>query len=114
MVINSIISYGYLDLMETFFKANDLDVKCSLREVKEEGYATRNLLTFEYEDGSATALAITFMSVRHLGFENMLIDYLNKLGYSSSIVSVGRTVVKRSMKELDDAWEVRRRELGFR
>lgn len=114
MIIESIISHGFQDLMETFFKANDLEVKCILREVYQEGYATKHLLTFEYEDNSPTALSITFMSMRHLGFENMLIDYLIRLGYSPSIITMGRTVIRRDMKALDDAWEKRRSELGFR
>jgi hypothetical protein len=110
MVINSIISYGFLDLIETFFRANNLDVKCSLR-----AEVSKNLITMEYEDNSETALSITYMSFRHLGFENMLIDYLIRLGYSPSMISIGRTVVKRDMKKLDEDWEKYRREqLGFR
>lgn len=109
MIIDSIISYGYLGLLETFFKANDLIVNCSLRE---EG--SKNLITFTFEDNSETALAITFMSVRHLGFENMLVDYLIRCDVPRNLISIGKIVVKRDMKELDKAWEERRRELGFR
>lgn len=109
MVINSIISYGFVDLIETFFKANNLEVECTVRQ---EG--SKNLIIFEYEDDSETALAITFMSVRHLGFENMLVDYIVRCGYSLSMISIGRTIVRRDMKALDRAWEEKRKELGFR
>lgn len=109
MVIKSIISWGFVDLMETFFKANNLDVRCEIRSG--EG---SNKITFEYDDNSDTDLAISYMSIKHLGFENMLCDYLVRLGYPPGLISIGRTVIKRDMKELDKAWEERRRELGFR
>ena len=68
----------------------------------------------EYEDNSDTALSITFMSVRHLGFENMLVDYLIRLGYTADQIPRGRTVIKRDMKKLEEDWQKRRTELGFR
>jgi hypothetical protein len=111
MIINSIISIGYLDLLETFFRANNLQVTCSLLDDKTNNL---KLITLEYEDNSETALAITFMSIRHLGFENMLVDYLIKCGAPRNLISVGRTAVKRDMKKLDEEWAEKRRELGFR
>lgn len=87
MIIESIISYGFLDLMEIFFKANSLNVKCMPREQE-----LTTLITFEYNDDSDTALAITVMSLKHLGFENMLIDYLLRCGYSSDVISIIKIV----------------------
>ena len=110
MIFETIISYGYIDLIETFFKANDLIVKCSKRQGPHSA-----LLTLEYDDDSDTATAITFMSYRHLGFENMLVDYLIRLGYPSGMISIGRSVVKRDMKKLDEEWEeYKKQQLGFR
>ncbi|HEY6438080.1 MAG TPA: hypothetical protein VIY47_15930 [Ignavibacteriaceae bacterium] len=109
MIIESEISYGYLDLMKTFFTANNLTVDCLLRF-----YDNKKLITFKYEDDSDTAYQITFMSVRHLGFENMLVDYLNRCGYPPSLISIGRAIEKRDMKKLDQDWEEHRRKLGFR
>lgn len=109
MIIQTIISYGYLDLIETFFKANNLEIKCHLRKE-----SSRNLINCEYEDNSETALSLTFMSYRHLGFENMLVDYLIRCGVPRNLISLGRTVVKRDMKKLDEEWEEHRKKLGFR
>lgn len=72
-------------------------------------------LTLEFEENSDTAMSITLMSVRHLGFENMLCDYLRRCGIPYELIPVGNSYVNRDMKKLDDDWEVYRREtLGFR
>ena len=107
--IETNISWGFLNLIETFFEANNLDVKC-----KDSGVSERKI-TLEYEEDSDTALSITFMSVRHLGFENMLYDYLKKCGIPTKLISVGNSYPNRDMKKLDEEWEKYRREqLGFR
>lgn len=103
------ISWGFVDLIEIFFKANDLAVSCSILQGD-----ISNLITLEYENDSDTALQITYMSMKHLGFENMLCDYLKRCGYPANLISVGRTIVKRDMKKLDEDWEEKRKELGFR
>lgn len=112
MKIDSIISYGYRDLMEIFFVANELDIKCINRYVEDSPLGQ---ITFEYENDSDTAYRVTFMSMKHLGFENMLVDYLLKLGYPKQRISDGRTIVKRDLEQLDKDWQIYRKEhLGFR
>lgn len=108
MIVDSKISYGHIALIETFFKANELEVRC----IKKTG-GVYDHITFEYEDDSETCMSITFLSMKHLGFENMLVDYLQRCGVPLVLVSMGRSGVKRDMKALDEAWEVRRKELGF-
>ena len=96
------ISLRYLDLITIFFKANGLtdlgfvlttaDVKYDLpinivtnmpgggdRQYKST--QTRKVMLCSYdEDNEEQANKIMFMSLKHLGFNNMLHDYLNKCG----------------------------------
>jgi len=109
--VNTQISDGYIELIKIFFNANELDV--AIEEYKH----TETDLTFlrlSYEENSDTAYQITFMSVRHLGFENMLCDYLIRCGISPGRINLGRQEVKRDMNELDEQWQKYRRQLGFR
>ncbi len=110
MIVNSIISWGYVDLLETFFKANNLEVKCTERGNKG---VTTTLVTLEYEDNSDTAYSITLMSIRHLGFENMLCDYLRRCGVSLNMISIGRTAIRRDMRQLDKDWEEYKKHIGI-
>ena len=109
--INTQISDGYLELIKTFFKANELDVT-----IKEYMHKEHDLtyLQLSYEDNSDTAYQITFMSVRHLGLENMLCDYLIRCGIAPTRINLGKQAVKRDMAELDKQWEEHRKQLGFR
>ena len=115
MIIKTNISYGYKDLLNIFFKANNLQVTCVECE-RDVNYGEWHKLTgLKYEENSETELNITFMSMKHLGFENMLCDYLIKCGISPSLISVGQSAGKsRDMKKLDEEWENRRKELGLR
>jgi hypothetical protein len=108
MIVQTNISWGFLNLIETFFKANNLDVKCTGRGV------SQMKLTLEYEDDSDTAMSITYMSFRHLGFENMLVDYLKRCGVPIELITVGNSYPNRDMKKLDAEWEEHRKKLGFR
>ena len=102
------ISWGYVDLLEIFFKANSLDITC---EIRSQG--TRNLTTLYYEADSDTAYSITFLSSKHLGFENMLCDYLIKCGIAAHTISVGRTALKRDMNKLEKDWQEHKQKLGI-
>ena len=110
MIIHTKISYGYFELLETFFRANNLIVTCS--EGEPDAY-NRTLTILEYEDDSDTAISITFMSVRHLGFENMLCDYLIRCGIMPSRIAIGKMEIKRDMEELDRKWEEHRKLIGL-
>jgi hypothetical protein len=105
--VRTAISGGYRELIKTFFDANGLDVKIL------ESDNMHNHLMLIYEDGSDTAYQITFMSVKHLGFENMLCDYLIRCGVNAERISLGRVEAKRDMKELDEMWEKHRRNIGL-
>lgn len=109
MIIETHISHGYVRLLEIFFKANNLAVKC-----EERVSGVFDQINLVYEDDSDTAITLTFMGMKHLGVENMLCDYLIRCGVSKDEIAVGRELIKRDMKKLDEAWEKHRYELGFR
>src|ERR1035437_4305109 len=104
MIVNTNISYGYHTLIETFFNANDLDVK--IQDMTAYPYGK---IILEYDENSETAYGITFMSIRHLGFENMLCDYLIRCGIMPSMIPIGSVTIKRDMKALDRQWEEHRK-----
>ena len=110
MVVYTNISYGYGSLLEIFFKANDLEVAIEDRT----GYEYPGHAILHYEDDSDTAYGITFLSIRHLGFENMLCDYLMRCGIPAQLIPIGSVGVKRDMKELDRQWEEHRKLIGLR
>lgn len=109
MIVNTQISYGYASLIEIFFKANELDVTIEDRRAYPNGK-----VILHYEDNSDTATTITFMSIKHLGFENMLCDYLIKCGISPSLIPISQVAVKRDMKQLDKDWDEHRKRIGLR
>lgn len=110
MIIKSHISYGFVGLLRTFFTANNLTVVC---EERVTGQADQ--INFIYEDDSETAIALTFMGMRHLGIENMLCDYLIKCGMDRTQLAYGRPAIRRDMQKLDEEWDKYKREqLGFR
>jgi hypothetical protein len=100
MIVNTQISYGYKDLIDVFFKANELNV-----DIEDMTAYPYGKVILHYEDDSETACSITFMSIKHLGFENMLCDYLIKCGISPSLIPIGKLAIKRDMNELDKEWE---------
>lgn len=109
MIVNTQISYGYVSLIETFFKANELDV--TVQDMSAYPYGK---IVLHYEDDSDTACTITFMSIKHLGFENMLCDYLIKCGITPSLIPIGKEAIVRDMKQVDKDWENYKKErLGF-
>ncbi|HEY6435346.1 MAG TPA: hypothetical protein VIY47_02035, partial [Ignavibacteriaceae bacterium] len=110
MELQTNISWGYVSLLDIFFKANELDISCKMRK---DG-PTKEMVNLIYEEGSDTESAMTFLGIKHLGFKNMLDDYLIKCGIDPGFISHGRLAVKRDMKKLDQEWEEHRRQLGFR
>ena len=103
MEVKTHISYGYVQLLDTFFKANDLIVSCV--EIGRNEGGGHGHTTIIYEDGSPTAEKITFMSFIHVGFENMLCDYLIRCGIYSKLITVGSYTGGRDMAELDSDCE---------
>lgn len=99
------ISYGYKDLIEIFATANNLKIQC---------IPNGQHMNIIYENDSDTAMAITMLSCRHLGFENMLVDYLLRCGCDIRLISIGKSTVDRDMNMLDDDWIKHRTQLGFR
>ena len=104
MKIKTTISEGYLDLLKTFAKANELDLTFN---------SNGQHVEIEYNDDSDTASKIMYMSIVHCGFLNMIYDYLKKCGVDMSVVSYGKIPPKRDMRELEKQWEERRKTIGL-
>lgn len=104
------ISWGYLELIKTFGKANSLVLHFEHRFEEEP---TRQLIDILYEDDSDTAITITFMSMKHLGFENMLCDYLKRCGIEHFMIPVGNFVVRKSPEQMEKDWQEHRKKIGL-
>jgi len=105
------ISWGYLSLIEIFAKANSLVLKFEPRYTVEP---VRELMTILYEEDSDTDITITFMSIRHLGFENMLCDYLIKCNIDPQMIPIGRIVMRKSAEQMEKDWQEHRKQIGLR
>lgn len=104
------ISYGFLDLIKEFAKANNLELDFEPLG----GVPGLEKIKILYDSESETARNITFLSFRHLGFENMLCDYLTRCNVIPEMIPIGKVGMKRDMKKLDEEWVEHRRKLGFR
>lgn len=109
MILETKISWGYADLIKTFFEANELVVTCEERT----GHNI-DQINLHIEDDSDTAMSLTLMGYRHLGIENMLCDYLIRCGIPAGKISIGRTEIKRDMAELEKQWDEHRKTIGLR
>lgn len=93
------ISYRHYDLIRIFFEANELldlgftldivDIESPLSySVDGREYIITNVkkvLSYSYDAENVDAAGkIMHMSIKHLGFTNMLHDYLNRCGYTVS------------------------------
>jgi hypothetical protein len=105
MIVETNISYGYVSLLNTFFEANELNVVCEESD--------KQTTTLKFDDNSDTALKITLMSCRHMGFENMLCDYLINCGVPAPSIPIGKAAVKRDMAELERKWQEHRKTLSY-
>lgn len=101
-IVKTRISVGFIEYIEAFAKANSLELIC-----RHNGQH----IDIEYEDNSETAVSISFMSIKHLGFENMLFDYLIRCGLDPSYIPIGKIQPKRDLKKLDEDWEKYRKEI---
>jgi hypothetical protein len=107
-IVETNISWGFLNLIEIFLQANNLVVTCKPCGISEKK------ITLEYEENSETAMNITFMSIKHLGLENMLCDYLKRCGIPYELIPVGNSYPNRDMNKVEKEWLEHRKKLGFR
>lgn len=108
--IKTQISFGYIELIKTFAEANNLDLTLE----PYGGIPGLEKIKISYDPVSETAYSITFLSAKHLGFENMLNDYLIRCGIHPVLISEGRVHVKRDLEKLEQEWMEYRKKLGFR
>lgn len=102
MRIDTMVSWGYLELIETFFSANNL---CATFEKDYTHSKIFPRITIVCDDESESACTLTLMSIRHLGVDNMLCDYLMRCNIPASFITEGSMPKRRDMKELDKQWE---------
>lgn len=109
MIVETCISYAHRSLLDTFFEANDLDVKVERRRAHPV-----DKINIIYEDNSETAMSLTFMGIVHLGVENMLCDYLQRCGIRPDLI--GTFVLNRqvSNEEFEKQWQEHKKKIGLR
>lgn len=110
MKIETVISWGYMPLLDIFGKANTLVWKFEKR-VQDE--PSREFITILYDEGSDTEMTLTYLALRHLGIENMLCDYLMKCGIDPQMISIGQFVMRKSPEEIEKGWQEHRRKIGL-
>ena len=104
------ISCGYLPLLEIFANANRLVLKFEERNVINSPCA---LTTILYEEDSDTDMTITFLSYKHLGFENMLVDYLKRCNIDVNMIPIGKAIMKKSSEQMEKEWQEHRKKIGL-
>ena len=110
IVVNTNISSGYVPLLEIFAQANSLVLKFeSYSEPGSLGEYTR----ISYEGESDTSVAITFLSIKHLGFENMLCDYLIRCNIEPVMIPIGKAVMSKSPGQMETEWQEHRKKIGL-
>lgn len=119
MIVKTEISWGYLPLIEIFAQANKLDfVLTPYFEAFEEAGKTivsaREYVQIEYEDGSETDVAVTYLSYKHLGLQNMLHDYLIRCNIDPRMIPIGKAVMKRDPEQLEKEWQAHKKQIGLR
>ena len=124
-VVNTQISWGYLPLLQIFAQANSLLLKFepyyfemesseAIAPGKESKIVVgRQYARITYEDNSDTALSITSLSFKHLGFENMLCDYLIRCNVQPQLIPIGQYVMRKSNEEMEKGWQEHRRKIGL-
>lgn len=125
-VVDTQISWGYQPLIEIFGKANSLVLKLepyyteieestAISPVKDSKLVIgRQYIRISYEEGSDTAIAITCLSIKHLGFENMLCDYLIRCNVEPKLIPIGQYVMRKTPEQMENEWQEHRKKIGLR
>ena len=93
--IDTNISAGYIPLIEEFCRANEL---VTVITQDDHGKAVPKIKV-SFEEDSDTAMQITYMSMIHCGFENMLWDYLQRCGIVAVMIPIGKLAIKSASDE---------------
>lgn len=117
-IVDTQISWGYMPLLEIFAKANSLVLKFEPWYPEEvvEGSSiirSREYTRITYQDNSDTAMSITCMSIKHLGFENMLCDYLIRCNVQPQMIPIGKAVMKKDPEQMEQEWQAHRKKIGL-
>jgi len=117
ITVDTNISWGYLPLLEIFAKANSLVLKFEMyyHEIGDSDgiVIAREHTRISYEDDSDTAMAITCLSIKHLGFENMLCDYLIRCNVEPKMIPIGKYVMRKTPEQMEKDWQEHRKKIGL-
>jgi len=108
--IETQISWGYRALIEIFGRANSLVWKL---ERKSTETPIREYIIILYEEGSDTAVSLSFLTLKHLGVENMLCDYLMKCNIDPIMIPVGQYVMRKDEETMEEEWQQHRKKIGL-
>jgi hypothetical protein len=116
--VDTQISWGYLPLLEIFAKANSLVLKFEPWHSEEEVEGSsiiraREFTRISYEENSDTAISITCLSIKHLGFENMLCDYLIRCNVQPQMIPIGKAVMRKDPEQMEKEWQEHRKKIGL-
>ena len=101
MLIQTTLRAEHIELIKIFFKANELkDVVIGTCD-KTIGGSIHLVITIEYDDESDSAQKISYMSLIHSGFQNMLDSYLICCGVSPFELNPSELKEKVTDRELE-------------
>lgn len=124
-VIKTQISWGYEPLIKIFGKANSLVLKLEpyYAEIEQSEVVAldkeakvivgREYICITYEENSDTSIAITCLSIKHLGFENMLCDYLIRCNVEPKLIPIGKYVMRKTPEQMENDWQEHRKKIGL-
>ena len=110
MEIKTTINVSHIDKLRIFFQANELPgiILSDYRVVVSSDEKVDGLFVERYykaiivsydENDDNTAGSITTLALKHAGVENMLVDYLNRLGTENIMVRTHNSPVIYEEKE---------------
>jgi hypothetical protein len=103
------ISEGYLPLIETFCKANEIDATLDSVKTDKFNYGSIPKITISYEENSDTADTLAFLALKHCSVENMLCHYLMRCGINENAINFGKMPTKSATDEEYEAYKKSRR-----
>lgn len=111
------ISEGYLSLIETFCRANEIDATLGTEMTDKFNHGLVPKITLTYDENSETADTLAFLALRHCGIENMLCHYLMKCGINENAINFGKIPTRsatdaeyeayRKSKRVENSWTLR-------
>lgn len=97
-IIQTELSIKHLELIKIFFEANDMPDAVVRQYDKQIGAFYHPMIEI-YCSSEDTETNITFMAMKHMGFKNMLDDYLMKCGVDHWNLEPDSVKIQRAQEE---------------